>query len=98
MAVTWQDTEAFAEALYAAYASQGAGGPVAPLGEQTPAEQGKWQIVADGVLTLLAPERRVVDAAVKWREVTKRLSHAPEAPERVAAEEALRDAVDASGR
>jgi hypothetical protein len=98
MTATLADRETWATALYAAYASGASAGAIAPLEEQTPLTVAQWRTVADAVLARLAPDARIVDKAVHWRNVTKNLSHAPDSPDREAANQALLDAVDASGR
>ena len=95
---TLGDRETLAAALYSAYASGGSAGAIAPLAEQPPATIGTWHTVAESVLAILAPDRLIVEKAVDWRNVTKQLSHAPDSPTREAANQALLDAVDASGR
>jgi hypothetical protein len=98
MKMTVQDREELAAALYSAYASGDSPGKIPPLEEQVPTTIGRWRTVADAVLVKLAPDQLIVDKAVHWRNVTKNLSHAPDAPEREMANQALLDAVDASGR
>lgn len=95
---TTADIDTWASALYAAYASGAALGPIPPLEEQTPAVVGRWRTVADTLLARLAPDQAIVDRAVAWRNATVNLAHAPDAPARVHADQELIKAVDASGR
>jgi hypothetical protein len=68
------------------------------LENETPLTKGRWRAVADAVLAITAADRKIIEKAIVWRDVTKRLSHAPESSQREEVNTDLIDAVDASGR